>query len=393
MIDEHQLRNLLNSEETDRIERTVSVTDTDKFAQAITSFANDLPNHRQPGYLLIGVKDDGTLSELRVSDKLLLNLAGLRSDGNIQPLPAIAVKKFSLDGGEVAVVEVQPSDLPPVRYKQRVHVRVGPRKSIATEQEERILTEKRIAAARSFDASPCLESEMNSLALDLFQLSYLPNAVSSEVIEENHRDLATQLASLRLWNSKLGCPTNAGILLLAKNPLYWLPGAYIQFLEVDGTSLGDAVLQEKRLSGDLLTVLREADSLAHLMIESRPVRDETMRERMVSTYPFIALHELLVNAVLHRSYKSNSPVRFYWFSDRIEIQNPGGLYGDANQENFPNQSSYRNPVVAEAMKVLGFANRFGSGVTRAQAALQKNGNPAAEFKFDTHYVLATLRPS
>ena len=142
-----------------------------------------------------------------------------------------------------------------------------------------------------------------------------------------------------------------------------------------------------------MTVLRETDSLANLMIQSRPVRDDTMRERMVSTYPFIALHELLVNAVLHRSYDSNSPVRFYWFSDRIEIQNPGGLYGEANQENFPNQSSYRNPIVAEALRVLGFANRFGSGVKRAQSALKKNGNPPAEFKFDQHYVLATVRLS
>jgi ATP-dependent DNA helicase RecG len=233
---------------------------------------------------------------------------------------------------------------------------------------------------------------LDALSVEVFRLNYLPNAVSPEVIEENHRDLQTQLASLRLWDTKFGCPTNAGILLLAKNPLYWLPGAYIQFVQVDGTSLGETVLQEKRLSGDLMTVLREADSLARLMIQSWPVRDETMRERMVSTYPFVALHELLVNAVLHRSYESNSPVRFYWFSDRIEIQNTGGLYGEANRENFPNQSSYRNPVLAEAMRVLGFANRFGSGVARAQLALQKNGNPPAEFKFDPHFVLATLRP-
>ena len=118
-----------------------------------------------------------------------------------------------------------------------------------------------------------------------------------------------------------------------------------------------------------------------------------MRERMVSTYPSTALRELLVNAVLHRSYESTSPIRFYWFSDRIEIQNPGGLYGAVTRENFPNQNSYRNPVIAEALKVLGFANRFGSGVSRAQTALQRNGNPPAEFTFDPHYVLATVRLS
>jgi ATP-dependent DNA helicase RecG len=54
--------------------------------------------------------------------KLLQNLAALRSNGNIQPLPAIAVAKFEFPDGDVAVVEVRPSDLPPVRYKGRVYV-------------------------------------------------------------------------------------------------------------------------------------------------------------------------------------------------------------------------------------------------------------------------------
>jgi len=53
---------LITSGENARIERTISVNNTDKFSEAVCAFANDLPNHKQPGYLLIGVKDDGTLS-------------------------------------------------------------------------------------------------------------------------------------------------------------------------------------------------------------------------------------------------------------------------------------------------------------------------------------------
>ena len=69
----------------------------------------------------------------------------------------------------------------------------------------------------------------------------------------------------------------------------------------------------------------------------------------------------------------------------------GGLYGEASRENFPRQTSYRNPVIAEAMKGLGFVNRYGRGVLRAQAALEKNGSPPPEFQFDAGYVLATIR--
>ena len=63
----------------------------------------------------------------------------------------------------------------------------------------------------------------------------------------------------------------------------------------------------------------------------------------------------------------------------------------ASPENFPRQTAYRNPVLAEAMKVLGFANRSGRGVIRAQEALARNGNPPAEFEFQSMFVLATLR--
>ena len=129
MIYEDELSKLLAEAEADRIERTTSIKDTDKFSEAVTAFANYLPNHRLPGYLVIGVNDDGTPSGLEVTDQLLQNLGGLKSDGNIQPLPSLNVAKFSLPGGDIAVVEVLPSDLPPVRYKGRVCVRVGPRKA------------------------------------------------------------------------------------------------------------------------------------------------------------------------------------------------------------------------------------------------------------------------
>ncbi len=67
-----------------------------------------------------------------------------------------------------------------------------------------------------------------------------------------------------------------------------------------------------------------------------------------------------------------------------------GLYGEATEQNFPTRNSYRNPIVAEALKSLGFVNRFGHGVQRAQALLADNGNPPAVFEFDAHSVLVKI---
>ena len=55
------------------------------------------------------------------------------------------------------------------------------------------------------------------------------------------------------------------------------------------------------------------------------------------------------------------------------------------------RNDYRNPTVAEAMKVLGFVNKYGRGVLRAQAELRGNGNPEAEYHFDTGFVQVTVR--
>lgn len=128
MITKDEIKVLLKDIENERVERTISTKDTDKFARAVCAFANDLPNKRLPGYLIIGAYDDGSLNGLKVTDELLRNLAGLRSDGNILPQPALMVEKFSFPDGDIAVVEVKPSKNTPVKYKGTVYIRIGPRR-------------------------------------------------------------------------------------------------------------------------------------------------------------------------------------------------------------------------------------------------------------------------
>ena len=391
MLTDDGLRALMADIESDRSERTTSTNNTDKFGEAICAFANDFPNHRQAGYLLVGVDDAGNPSGLTVTDRLLRDLAALRSNINLEPLPAITVQKHSLPGGDVAVMEVLPSDLPPVRYKGRIWIRVGPSRRGANQQEERVLIEKRTVHQKTFDARPCRGCTMDDLVPDLFLVSYLPAAVERDVLEENRRSRDEQMASLRFYDLTADCPTNAGALLFAKDPLRWIPGSYVQYVRWAGTTMAADPVSDKRFHGDLLTVLREMQAFLSLSAHSRPVAESAFRERTEADYPPVALRELLLNAIMHRSYESNAPVRLNWFDDRIEVQNPGGLYGMASPENFPRQTDYRNPVVAGAMATLGYVNAFGRGVIRAQEALRRNGNPPAEFTFEPSHVLATIR--
>jgi ATP-dependent DNA helicase RecG len=390
MLGTEELERLMSDLESDRVERTVSTSDTDKFSQVVCAFANDIPNHRQPGYLLVGVTEQGEVAGIEISDRLLQNLAGLRSDGNIQPLPAIAVTKYSLPAGDVAVVAVQPSDLPPVRYKGRVWLRVGPRKAIASEQEERILSERRTARVLTADATPLQEAKISDLSLALFA-AYRQTAIDPEIIENNNRSIEEQLASLRFFDLDRNCPTVAGILMFGKNPRYFLPGAYVQYLKLTGTSLTDAPEDEAEISGDMLGILRELDTRTKVNIHSTLAAVSVFREKTISNYPEDAVRELMLNAILHRDYLSNTPVKFYWFSDRIEMHNPGGLFGEVTIDQLTRRTSYRNPVIAEVLKTLGYVNRYGRGIQRAQDALAANGNPLAEFEADQRAFLAVIR--
>jgi ATP-dependent DNA helicase RecG len=86
-------------------------------------------------------------------------------------------------------------------------------------------------------------------------------------------------------------------------------------------------------------------------------------------------------------------VRVHWFDDRIEIISPGGPYGNVTEKNFGTAgvTDYRNPSIADALKILGFVQVFGRGIITAQNELQKNGNPPLEFACDQNFVKAVLR--
>ena len=368
--------------ESDRIERTVSFRE-DKLGPAVCALSNDFPNHRLSGYILIGVDDSGEPAGITIADEDLQKIGNLKSNGNILPQPSLIVSHvYHLEGGDVVAVEVKPSLYPPVRFDGRCWIRIGPRKSKASVEEERILIERRVSFAKTFDLVPALGASLADLSIEMFIQKYLPSAVDKETLIENGRNVEEQLASLRFFDLREKCPTNAGVLLFGMNPEFYLPGAYLQYLKFSGDSLTSTLDFEKKFSGALITILPQLDEFVRVnIVKERPVKNGTFREKTARNYPYWALRELVMNAVMHRNYDSNAPIYIYEFLNRIEIINPGGLYGEATPQNFPNASDYRNVVIAEAMKVLGYVNRFNYGIKRAKDELIQNGNDEPEFDF------------
>jgi ATP-dependent DNA helicase RecG len=354
-MENRELESLLVDLESDRVERKASLSDPDKIRQAICAFANDLPNHRKAGVLFVGVHDDGGCAGLPITDELLRTLSDVRSDGNTVPFPSMTVQKRILLGCEVAVVLVEPSDAPPVRYRGRAWVRIGPRRAVASPEEERRLTEKRRARDLPFDLHPVASSTLEDLDLDLFRRTSL---------------------------------------VTGRDPLQFLPGAYVQFLRVDGMDLSDPLIDGAELSGPLPELLRAVEEKLQAHLETARDLTSGPMEAVHPDYPMVALQQLTRNAILHRTYEGTAaPVRVSWFSDRIEILSPGGPYGLVNRSNFgrPGITDYRNPHLAEAMRNLGYVQKFGVGIALARQALLGNANPPLEFRVEDTHVLAVIR--
>ncbi len=393
---DEELLQLIETGESERVEfkESLSGSAPERIREAICSFTNDLSGNNKSGVVFVGVKDNATIGTIPVTDELLRQLADMKTDGNIVPPPSLTVEKRQLKGQEIAVIVVEPSNSPPVRYKGAIHVRIGPRRGIATTQDERKLNEKRRYGDRPFDLYPVPTANISDLNITLFNYEYLPQAVSEEILAQNERSLNEQLAATKMITAAdQPTPTVLGILAIGKNPQDFLYGAYVQFLRIDGDELADPIIDSEEIRGAISDQIRRLDDklIAHnrvaVDILSGPV------EKRTSLYPIEALQQITRNAIMHRTYEgTNAPVRVTWFNDRIEISSPGGVFGGVTADNFGDLglTDYRNPNLAEAMRTLGFVQRFGMGIPIARRLLSENGNPAPEFKVHDTAVVATI---
>ncbi len=391
MLAQAALEAMFDTDEDERLERKESTKDRDKLCQAICAFANDLGVTGKPGVLLIGQRDDRSCAGLRVDEQLLEIIGGWRSDGKLQPMPTMTVHHREVRGCSLAVVSVAPSDNTPVRYDGRVWIRVGPRRAVASAEEERRLTEKRRSSDLPFDARGLRGTSIADLDMARFKLEYLPNAVPRDVLAQNQRTDEQQLRALRLLDAN-GLATATAILVIGKQPQSLFAGAYVQALRIDGERLTQPIVDQHQITGTIGDQLRRLDELGDLWNERASIVGGERRQD-VDAYPPEALRQVFRNAVLHRTYEgTNSPVRLTWYNDRIEISSPGGLYGHVTPESFgkPGVTDYRNPTLAESLRNLGFVEKFGVGLQIVADSLQRNGNPPFWVQVEPNFVNITI---
>lgn len=167
-------------------------------------------------------------------------------------------------------------------------------------------------------------------------------------------------------------PTYAGLLLFGSYPQQWLPNAAILAVRFSGDSLGDRFLKQE-IAGTLPEQLQQAEAFFHSNIR-RLVRIEGLAHTEKPEYPSDAVRELLVNAVAHRDYNLGGDcIHLRLFSDRLEIQSPGGLPGPVNLGNLLEARFSRNAVIAQVLADMGFVERLGYGLNRVVSLVRQEG--------------------
>jgi ATP-dependent DNA helicase RecG len=185
--------------------------------------------------------------------------------------------------------------------------------------------------------------------------------------------------------------TVAGWLIFSRNPqiIRQFKNAFIEFQHFRGNTRAEPI-KKNEIKGSLPDQIETTIDLLmqHMWIIPRIVG---VKREELSSYDRSILREIITNAIVHRDYtKMRQPVKVALFTDRIEVENPGSLMPGLTELNLIHKRSWRNPLLAERLKVYGFGEMDGQGIDRLFAATHKIHLPAPIFSASNDSVKVVL---
>lgn len=381
-----ELAQLLETE-TDRIEWKESAGDANKILQAVCALANDLGDSKQPGFLVIGVKKDGSprgVNATLIDEEQQALVNRLRST-KLLPTPGFSLEVVTCKSLKLFIVKVDPYPVPPnVTVDGIAWIRSGPTTTRARDADLQRLRERRPERTQPFDVRPLLEADRNDLNPNPLASAY-EAARGGDVSQETFPSFEKWLTQHEKGKPVAGVwrPNPAAILVFGRSPQSYIPAAVVEFVRYSGPDVDAPVADRKTITGSLPDQLESLWTQLSAHSADFPATTEGPRTPFVPDYPLDTLRELARNLVQHRAYEgTNAPGRIEWFADRIEFSNPGGPFGRASEGEFGSNSDYRNPLVTKFLAEQGYVEKLGRGVRLANTLLQKNGNPPLSVETD-----------
>lgn len=371
--------------EDPRFDRKSGSADARGLAKYLSAFGNG-PSV-DGGVLAIGIEKDGVVTGCRRLSQS--HLSEVESCGhNLCPdgrfvSRRLAVTNYRGEDDFIVLVRISYVDDKVVQCTDgTAWERLGDECKKLTEEKKQ---EKRIdKGERSFEQEPCglsFPDDFDRGKISRFCALIKRNVESTE--DHSDEDIL-QSSHLARWKGDTLVCNNACALLFAKDVQSVFPGSYVHFLRYDGnearTGKDYNVVKDRLISGTVIEVIKETAGLI----------DNSLREftdfregkfQTVPEYPRDAWYEMLVNAVVHRSYHIKSaPIFVRMFDNRLEIESPGGFMPQITAENIVGTHRPRNLFLMLALREYGEVRCISEGTRRMVAEMANADLPPPEFR-------------
>jgi predicted HTH transcriptional regulator len=342
-----ELVDIISSGETSKVQFKRELDSNDAMAAELIAFSN-----AKGGKIFIGVEDKtGELiglnaDQIRSYNQLLANIA----NDMIKPKVFIFTEVINVSedvesGKKILVVEISEGISKPYKDKNGA-VWIKFQQSGLLYLDEMIVPQTTIAD------------------IDISKVSYYLTRIHKRESEIDF-DMSEKLLN-NLNIMKEGRLTLGGLLFFAKNPQKYRPAFCVKAVSFVGNSVGGNTYRSSQdIEGTIPQLFEETLRFftTNLLYVQAGQNFNSVGQLEIS---LIALEELLQNALIHRDYSKNAPVRVMIFDDRIEIISPGALPNSLSVENIKlgNAVVRNNLLVSYGSKWMIYRG-FGSGITRS----------------------------
>ncbi len=348
---------------------------TSELKEAIISIAAIL-NKNNKGKLYFGVKNDGTIIGQDIGEKTIRDISKTISD-NIEPKIYPKINKIKINGKTCIYIEFFGNNPPYYAYGRGYIRTADENKQLSAQELENIILKKYTGRLR-WDAEICKEATIEDVSVVKIR-SFLKTA------QLKYDSLENALKKLRIVHD--GKLLNTAVMLFGKKPQSFFPNAKLR-CAVFGTMDTSFPIDMKDFEGDLFYLIEKAEEYILKNIHIG-MKIEGLKRIDIPEINQEAMREAIINAFCHRDYYEYDSVNIAIFKDRVEIRNPGLLYGGLTIEKIKTEmiSERRNELIAELFHRVHYIEKWGRGI---RLILSKE--PDAEFKeVGTHFIVVFKR--
>ncbi len=347
-----------------------------KLDKEIVAFAN-----ASGGTIYCGISDNGEVVGTTVSNAIKSQIQDLARNCD----PPISIQIDVLDK-KILKIQIPESDSKPHQCSTGFYLRVG-----ANSQKLRA-TEIKLLLASGQSVFDSRVNEHARFPKDFDETAFSNFCHLTRISPtRNQIDLLHNMQIITTDKKDKIRLTNAGVLLFTKQPRMHLPESYLTAVCYNGIDKF-SILDRKDFTGNIIDQIESGLAFAkkHIDVEYDIGGAGARIERY--QFPLVAVREALINALVHRDYTfRNSCVYLNIFSDRLEIENPGGIPAGKSPDEIEGRSIRRNPILADLLFRAGYGEKLGSGLIRIKDSLKENENPTYQIAASNFFSIR-LRP-